>query len=202
MLVVGLTGGIGCGKSLVSNLFNELFAIPIIDADVIARELTQTSPVINLISQQLGTEYVDKNKQLLRNKLRQAIFSDSGIRVKLENILHPLVYNQIRIKLGELVASYCIVVIPLLLETKRTDFIDRILVVDCATDVQISRVMQRDQCSESHARNIIATQIDRENRLLLADDIIENDIIIAIVKENVALLHKKYNELSKPLSKA
>lgn len=202
MLVVGLTGGIGCGKSLVSNLFNELFAIPIIDADVIARELTQTSPVINLISQQLGTEYVDKNKQLLRNKLRQAIFSDSGIRVKLENILHPLVYNQIRIKLGELVASYCIVVIPLLLETKRTDFIDRILVVDCATDVQISRVMQRDQCSESHARNIIATQIDRENRLLLADDIIENDIIIAIVKENVALLHKKYNELSKPLNKA
>jgi dephospho-CoA kinase len=202
MLVVGLTGGIGCGKSLVSNLFNELFAIPIIDADVIARELTQTSPVINLISQQLGTEYVDKNKQLLRNKLRQAIFSDSGIRVKLENILHPLVYNQIRIKLGELVASYCIVVIPLLLESKRTDFIDRILVVDCATDVQISRVMQRDQCSESHARNIIATQIDRENRLLLADDIIENDIIIAIVKENVALLHKKYNELSKPLNKA
>jgi len=202
MLVVGLTGGIGCGKSLVSNLFNELFAIPIIDADVIARELTQTSPVINLISQQLGTEYVDKNKQLLRNKLRQAIFSDSGIRVKLENILHPLVYDQIRIKLGELVASYCIVVIPLLLETKRTDFIDRILVVDCATDVQISRVMQRDQCSESHARNIIATQIDRENRLLLADDIIENDIIIAIVKENVALLHKKYNELSKPLNKA
>jgi len=202
MLVVGLTGGIGCGKSLVSNLFNELFAIPIIDADVIARELTQTSPVINLISQQLGTEYVDKNKQLLRNKLRQAIFSDSGIRVKLENILHPLVYDQIRIKLGELVASYCIVVIPLLLETKRTDFIDRILVVDCATDVQISRVMQRDQCSESHARNIIATQIDRENRLLLADDIIENDIIIAIVKENVALLHKKYNEISKPLNKA
>jgi len=201
MLVVGLTGGIGCGKSLVSNLFNELFTIPIIDADVFARELTQTSPVINLISQQLGTEYVDKNKQLLRNKLRQAIFSDSGIRVKLENILHPLVYDQIRIKLGGLAASYCIVVIPLLLETKRNNFIDRILVVDCTIEVQISRVMQRDQCSESHARNIIATQIDRENRLSLADDIIENNNSIAIVKENVALLHKKYSELSKPLNK-
>ena len=201
MLVVGLTGGIGCGKSLVSSLFNELFTTPIIDADVIAKELTQTRPVINLISQQIGTEYIDKNKQLLRNKLRQAIFSDSSIRIKLENILHPLVYDQIRIKLGELIASYCIVVIPLLLETKQTDFIDRVLVVDCTIEVQISRVVKRDQCSESHARNIIATQIDRKNRLLLADDIIENNDSIEIVRKNVALLHKKFTDLNKSLYK-
>ena len=202
MLVVGLTGGIGCGKSLVSSLFNELFTIPIIDADVIARELTQTNPVINLISQQIGTEYIDKNKRLLRNKLRQAIFSDSSIRIKVENILHPLVYDQIRIKLGELITSYCIVVIPLLLETKKTDLIDRILVVDCTIEEQISRIVHRDQCSESHVEKIINAQIDRESRLSLADDIITNSGNTSLTKEKVALLHKKYTKLSKSHNKS
>ena len=198
MLVVGLTGGIGCGKSLVSDLFHKLFNIPIIDADVIARELTQTSPVVDIISQQLGKEYIDNNNNLLREKLRQAIFSDSSIREKLEKILHPLVYDEIRNKISQLDTSYCIVAIPLLLETKRTEFLDRILVVDCTIEQQISRVMQRDQCSESHVKKIIATQIDRDSRLSLADDIIKNDSSTAAVKEQVLLLHKKYIELSKP----
>jgi dephospho-CoA kinase len=196
MLVVGLTGGIGCGKSLVSDIFHELFTIPIIDADIIAKELTQTKPVIELISQQLGTDYIDENSQLLREKLRQAIFSDSSIRAKLENILHPLVYNDIRIKLSELHTSYCIVVIPLLLEIKQTDFLDRILVVDCTIEEQISRVVRRDQCSESHVEKIINAQIDRDSRLSLADDIITNSGNTSLTKEKVALLHKKYTKLS------
>lgn len=198
MLVVGLTGGIGCGKSLVSDLFHKLFNIPIIDADVVARELTQSSPVVDIISQQLGKEYIDNNNNLLREKLRQAIFSDSSIREKLENILHPLVYDEIRNKISQLDTSYCIVAIPLLLETKRTEFLDRILVVDCTIEQQISRVMQRDQCSESHVKKIIAAQIDRDSRLSLADDIIKNDSSTAAAKEQVLLLHKKYIELSKP----
>jgi dephospho-CoA kinase len=196
MLVVGLTGGIGCGKSLVSNLFRDLFAVPIIDADIIARELTQTSPVIDMITKQLGKEYLDSNNNLLREKLRQAIFSDSNIREKLEKFLHPLVYDEIRNKLSRLNTSYCIVAIPLLLETKRTEFLDRILVVDCTIKQQISRVVRRDQCSESHVKKIIATQIDRDSRLSLADDIIKNDSSIAAVKEQVALLHNKYTELN------
>ncbi len=196
MLVVGLTGGIGCGKSLVSNLFRDLFAVPIIDADIIARELTQTSPVIDMITKQLGKEYLDSNNNLLREKLRQAIFSDSNIREKLEKFLHPLVYDEIRNKLSQLNTSYCIVAIPLLLETKRTEFLDRILVVDCTIKQQISRVVRRDQCSESHVKKIIATQIDRDSRLSLADDIIKNDSSIAAVKEQVALLHNKYTELN------
>jgi dephospho-CoA kinase len=196
MLVVGLTGGIGCGKSLVSDIFHELFTIPIIDADIIAKELTQTKPVIELISQQLGTDYIDENSQLLRENLRQAIFSDSSIRAKLENILHPLVYNDIRIKLSELHTSYCIVVIPLLLEIKQTDFLDRILVVDCTIEEQISRVVRRDQCSESHVEKIINAQIDRDSRLSLADDIITNSGNTSLTKEKVALLHKKYTKLS------
>jgi dephospho-CoA kinase len=198
MLIVGLTGGIGCGKSLVSDLFHEYFTVPIIDADIIARELTQTNTVIELISQQLGTGYINEDGLLLREKLRQVIFSDSSIRAKFESILHPLVYDDIRKKLSELHANYCIVVIPLLLETKRTDFLDRILVVDCTIEEQISRVVHRDQCSESHVEKIINAQIDRNSRLSLADDIITNSENASLAKEKVALLHQKYTELSKP----
>lgn len=197
MLVIGLTGGIGCGKSLVSDLFNTQFSIPIIDADIIAKQLTQTKPVIDKISAQLGAKYIDDNYQLLRNKLRQAIFSNPRTRDKLENILHPLVYDEIESKLGNLNNDYCIVVIPLLLETKRSGFLDRILVVDCTVEKQVSRVMQRDQCSESHVRKIIDTQIDRADRLRLADDIIENNDDIDSIKESVTSLHKKYIALSK-----
>jgi dephospho-CoA kinase len=197
MLVVGLTGGIGCGKSLVSDLFHKLYSVPIVDADVIARELTHTKPVINLISQHLGAEYIDDNNQLLRKKLRQAVFSDASIRAKLEKILHPLVYDKIRKKLSEIDTDYCIVVIPLLLETKRTDFLDRILVVDCTVEEQISRVMRRDQCNKTHVKSIIATQIDRDTRLSLADDVIENHGDIASIEEKVVMMHKKYTELSK-----
>jgi len=174
MLIVGLTGGIGCGKSLVSDLFHDLFNIPIVDADSIARNLTQTRHVLDIISQQIGEEYIDDNNQLAREKIRQAIFADASIRKNLENILHPLVYDEISNK-----------------------FLDRILVVDCTVDEQIARVMQRDQCSKSQVENIIATQIDRNSRLSLADDILENSDDIKSVHQKVALLHDKYIELSK-----
>ena len=200
MLVVGLTGGIGCGKSLISDLFHKLYAIPIIDADIITRELTQTSSVIDIIAQKLGAEYLDENKNLLRDKLRKAIFSNPETRDKLEQILHPLVYDEIIKRLGELDSKYCLVVIPLLLETQRTSFLDRILVVDCTIEEQISRVTRRDQCSDAHVKTIIATQIDRDSRLSLADDIIENNNSIESVKEKVTSLHNKYIELSKILN--
>ncbi len=199
-MVVGLTGGIGCGKSLVSNLFQELYAIPIIDADLITRELTQTSTVIDIIAHKLGTEYLDEDRNLLRDKLRKAIFSNPEIRDKLEKILHPLVYNEITKRLGELDSKYCLIVIPLLLETQRTSFLDRILVVDCTVEEQISRVTRRDQCSDAHVKTIIAAQIDRDSRLSLADDIIENNSTIESLKEKVASLHNKYIELSKTLN--
>ena len=198
MLIVGLTGGIGCGKSLVSDLFHNQFDIPIIDADNIAKQLSQTHHVLDSISKLIGAEYIDANNHLLRDKLRQAIFSDPSIRDKLESILHPLVYDEIGKKLGQLDENYCIVSIPLLLETQRTDFLDRILVVDCSVEEQITRVMTRDQCSRIHVENIIATQIDRDSRLSLADDIIENSGDINSVQNKVALLNKKYTELSKP----
>ena len=196
MLVVGVTGGIGCGKSLVSDLFQDLYNSPVIDADVISRQLTQTSLVLEKISKQLGPEYLDENKQLLRKKLRNDIFSHPEIRITLEKILHPLVYNEIRKSLDHLDSPYCLVVIPLLFEKERTEFLDRILVIDCTIREQISRVAKRDQCKEELVKDIIGTQIDRTSRLALADDIIQNSGSILDVKDKIALLHNKYTELS------
>ena len=196
MLVVGLTGGIGCGKSLVSNLFQKLFSIPVIDADTISKQLSQSQQVIDEIDTQLGSKFVDDNRQLRREKLRRTIFTDSKLRTKLESILHPLVYEEIKVQLANLNDDYCLVSIPLLLETNRTDLLDRILVVDCSVEEQISRVMKRDQCSQEHVEKIIATQIDRDNRLRLANDVIENSGTIQSVEEQIVFLHQKYTDTS------
>ena len=196
MLVVGLTGGIGCGKSTVSNIFHQDFGVPIIDADVIARELSKTAQITELIYKKLGATYFNDKRILQRDKLRQAIFYDANIRYKLEKILHPLVHKEIDHKLKFLNAAYCIVVIPLLLETRRTNYIARILVVDCTVEAQIQRVIPRDQCNEAHVRAIIATQISREARLKLADDVIENQAGKASLKEKIAVLHEKYRVMS------
>lgn len=193
MLVIGLTGGIGCGKSIVSNIFQQDFNISIIDADIIARELTQTTRVSEILYQDLGAEYFDNARALQRDKLRQAVFSNPEIRHKLENILHPLVYEEIYHKLKSLNTDYCIVVIPLLLETKRTNLIDRTLVVDCTVEEQIHRVMLRDKCSETHVKAIIATQIRRDERLQLADDVIENHDSMKSLRAKIAILHEKFS---------
>lgn len=197
MLVVGLTGGIGCGKSLVSDLFHQKFDIPIIDADVIARDVSKTPYVNQLLYKSFGKNYFDKNQVLLRNKLREAVFTDSILREKLEEIIHPLVYDEIKRRLELIKGDYCIVVIPLLFETKKTDFIDRILVVDCTVEEQIKRVILRDQCDESHVKAIISTQIPREKRLDLADDVIENSGSIESVHKIIAILHEKYTALNR-----
>lgn len=201
MLIVGLTGGIGCGKSLVSDLFHQQFSIPIIDADIIAKQISQAKDVVDAISTQIGSEFIDDHNQINRDKLRQAIFSNSTLKNKLEEIMHPLVYNEINNQIEKLDCDYCLVSIPLLLENKRTNLIDRILVVDCAEDEQISRVMMRDNCSKTHVENIMATQINRTSRLSLADDIIENSGTIESVSDKVAKLHKKYSELSRSQNK-
>ncbi len=196
MLVVGLTGGIGCGKSLVSDLFQKMYSIPVIDADTISKQLSQSQHVIDEIDTQLGSEFVDINRQLKREKLRRAIFSDPKLRTKLESILHPLVYEEIKIQLAKLNNDYCLVSIPLLLETNRTNFLDRILVVDCSVEEQISRVVERDQCNQEHVEKIIATQIDRDIRLTLANDVIENSGTIQSVEKQIASLHQKYTDIS------
>lgn len=200
MLKVGLTGGIGCGKSTVTEVFHRNFTPPIIDADTIARAVSQTPKVTDLIYQRLGAKYLDHERRLLRDQLRLAVFSDTKTRYELENILHPPIYEEINRQLGNLNEEYCLVVIPLLLEAKWTKLVNRILVVDCKVETQIQRVMQRDQCSRAHVEAIIAAQISRHERLKLADDVIENHGDIEPLDKKIALLDEKYRILSKASS--
>ncbi len=195
MLVVGLTGGIGCGKSSVAGIFEQDLRVPVIDADVIARQLTETEEVRERLRKTFGEEYFDAQQTLLRDRLRQAVFADAGLRRTLEDLLHPLVYREIRQRLGQLDAVYCIVVVPLLLETEGAGLVDRILVIDCSVEQQLERVMVRDRCDPAHAKAIISAQLDRDARLERADDVLENDAGLESLREKVAILHDKYSTL-------
>ena len=198
MLVVGLTGGVGCGKSAVADIFKKDFNVPVIDADVIARRLTETEEIRERLYEAFGGAYFDNNRILLREQLRQAVFADAGIRRILEDLLHPLVYREIRRQLSQLDAGYCILVVPLLLETGREGLVDHILVIDCAVELQVERVVVRDNCSETHVWDIISAQLGRDARLERADDVLDNDNSLESLREKVAILHDKYSTLGHP----
>ena len=198
MLVVGLTGGIGCGKSAVAGIFEQDFRVPVIDADVIARQLTETDEIRERLYRAIGDKYFDRQRTLLRDRLRRAVFADAGLRRTLEDLLHPLVYREIRQRLSRLNAAYCIVAVPLLLETEGADLVDRILVIDCSVEQQLERVMARDRCDPAHAKAIISAQLDRDARLERADDVLENDTGLESLREKVAILHDRYSTLGHP----
>ncbi|UJP05488.1 MAG: dephospho-CoA kinase [Nitrosomonas sp.] len=195
--IVGLTGGIGCGKTAVSRFFADL-GIDIVDTDVIARELTQPNgSAIYDIKNTFGDFFLTQEGTLNREKMRTLIFSDQTARLKLENILHPLIYNQTVLQIARARSLYIIVVIPLLFETKLFDKImQRILVVDCDEQVQVSRTMARSNLPEQQVKSIIATQISRTQRLQKADDIITNNQGLDYLKAQVSVLHEKYLLLS------
>ncbi len=196
MLKIGLTGGIGCGKSTVSTLFEEL-GIPVIDADIIARDLvTPGTPALTQLEQVFGKQIILQDGTLNRPKLRDVVFSDPQQKKQLESILHPLIYARIKQELKLLNCAYCILSIPLLLETKMTDLVDRILVVDCPVETQIERVNQRDGLSRERVISIIASQISREQRLTSADDIIDNSKSPSQLAEQVKKLHNLYLKLA------
>lgn len=196
MLIIGLTGGIGTGKSTVAGYFAQL-GIPVIDADRIARELViPGSPVLREIADAFGTELVLPDGNLDRPQLRQQIFSDPERRRQLEAILHPRIYAEMRRRMQTLHAAYCILVIPLLLETGKTGLVDRILVVDAPEISQRERVISRDGMSEDILEAILRTQISRSERLRAADDIIVNNTDLADLRDQVATLHRRYLDLA------
>jgi dephospho-CoA kinase len=195
-LVVGLTGGIGSGKSTVAHIFSAL-DVPIIDADEIAHTLVAPGqPARQEIIATFGEHCVDAEGQLDRDWLRDRVFSNSTERQRLEDILHP----KIRLKISELIETintpYCIVVIPLLLETRQMDRVDRILVVDCTEGTQADRAAMRDGRSEAEIRAIMAVQAPRERRLAIADDIIRNDGTLAELRAQVRSQHRQYLEIA------
>lgn len=195
--IVGLTGGVGCGKSSVSQFFLDL-GIDVIDTDVIARKLTQPHGLaISLIRNTFRDNLIAADGALDREKMRNLIYSDSDSRLKLEKILHPLILKETVQEIAQTRSSYIIIVVPLLFETNDyTNIIQRILVVDCEEQQQIFRTMARSNLSEQQVKAIMAAQISRKVRLQKADDVIINNQDIDYLKAQVIQLHHKYLILS------
>lgn len=197
MLVIGLTGGIGSGKTTVANLF-AVKGIPIIDTDQLARDVTQPNhPGLTAIVEKFGTGILLADHSLNRRELRNIIFADARQRLWLEKLLHPLIREEMSKQLNLLEKSanpsaYCIVVIPLLFENEPNPLIQKTLAVDSPKVHQIARTKKRDQVSEDDVEAIMRTQVSQQHRLEHADDIIYNDSTLEHLSEQVDQLHQKY----------
>ena len=191
---IGLTGGIGSGKSTVAELFQE-HGVAIADSDAISHQLTQSGgAAIEAIHAAFGGSYIDSSGALDRARMRQRVFSDIVARQRLEGILHPLIRTQILVQIQAAGAvPYSLVVVPLLFETSGyRELVRRTLVVDCAEATQLARAMQRSMLSEQEVRAIMAQQISRTERLRRTDDVIQNDGDLSALRQQVECLHQRY----------
>ncbi len=195
--MVILTGGIASGKTAVSSRFEHL-GVPVIDTDIIAREVVQAgSPALAAIVLEFGKEVLDSKGELDRGRMRNRIFSDPASKQKLEAILHPAIGQEVRRQIDTIKADYCLVVVPLLAESSgRYEWSDRVLVVDVDAQTQLQRLMARDKISSELASAMLNAQASRQQRLNLADDVIENAADLAALDKEVASLHKKYRRLA------
>ncbi len=192
MLTIGLTGGIASGKSTVAAHFAAL-GVPVIDADVIARELVAPGqPALADIIAEFGNGILQSDGSLNRAALRRRVFSDPAQRQRLEALLHPRIRAEMSRRRQALRAPYCILVIPLLLESQQAADVDRVLVVDSSEADQRRRLKARDGLEEAEMQGILAAQLGREARLAHADDIISNDADIAHLQAQVDALHQIY----------
>jgi dephospho-CoA kinase len=193
-LVVGLTGGIGSGKSTVAGLFAELGAA-IVDTDDIAHRLTQSGgDAIPALRAEFGDRYIDGDGALDRAAMRALAFSDSAARHRLERLLHPLILARAEAELAQAgTAPYAILVVPLLAQAPAfRRLVQRVLVVDCDEATQLARVVRRSRLTGEEARAIVATQTPRTERLALADDVISNDGDLDSLADQVDALHRNY----------
>lgn len=195
MLKIGLTGGIGCGKTTVANLFAE-YGVPLIDTDVIARQLVEPGqPAFSRIVDHFGVEVL-AGGQLDRARLRRFVFASRDERIWLENLLHPLIETKMQNQLKILRSPYCLLVIPLLVETGLARLVDRVLVVDTTPDLQRERACLRDGMNIELYEKILATQADRNSRLAAANDVIVNNGDFSELREQVCRLNSYYLSLS------
>jgi dephospho-CoA kinase len=193
MWVVGLTGGIGSGKSTVADNFAAQ-GVPVIDTDAIARDLTAPGgAALDAVRAAFGEAVVQADGTLDRAALRRRVFSDNTSRHRLEAILHPLIRQRVEQALATLTAPYALIVVPLLVETGGyRDVLDRVLVVDCPEDLQIERVMARSGLTRDEVTAILAAQASRAERLAAADDVIVNSASPEVLRTQVAALHRRY----------
>lgn len=193
---VALTGGIASGKTLISDEFARL-GVPVIDTDVIAHRIVEPGqPALKEIAKIFGPEIIDVDGRLKRSDLRALIFSDPEARKQLESILHPKIRQVVSEAIHTVKAAYCILVIPLLAEKGSYPNVNRILVIDVEPEKQISRLMARDNCSREQANQALAVQASREQRLKIADDILDNSGSPTQARDEVKALHKKYTKLA------
>jgi dephospho-CoA kinase len=194
MFVVALTGGIGSGKSEAASIFAEL-GVPVTDVDVISHALTAANqPLLSDIKANFGSAYITPEGALNRASMRKLIFEDAAARTKLNALLHPAIYDEAVKQLqSHQDAPYQILAIPLLFESPRyAPHVNRILLIDCDENTQIARVKQRSQLPESEIIHIIKAQTPRQERLKLADDVIENNENVAKLREKILKIHQKY----------
>jgi dephospho-CoA kinase len=195
--IVGLTGGIGCGKSTAANLLAELGA-HVIDTDTIAHRLTAPgAAALNAIAAEFGPDYLSADSGLNRAKMRHLIFSDPAAKARLEAILHPLIKQEVLTELAGTRSPYVVLVVPLLLETgSYRDLIQRVLVVDCEEQQQIERTTARSALDSEEVRAIMSSQLPRQSRLLQADDVLRNQGDLENLRSQVAALHSMYLQLA------
>ncbi len=195
MLAIGLTGGIGSGKTQVSNHFARLGA-PVIDTDIIAREqVAPGQPALADIAAGFGPNILTPAGHLDRRALRQLIFDQPEKRRQLEGILHPRIREEVKKHLAVINAPWGIIVIPLLQESRQQNLVQRILLVDAPPELQLSRTMLRDNSGAAEVRKIMASQASRQSRLELADDIIVNDNSLEQLQQQVEKMYQFYNQL-------
>lgn len=196
MLRVGLTGGIASGKSTVADLFAEAGAV-VIDTDRIAREVVLPGgPALAALVKALGPAILDREGRLDRARMRSMMFADANLRHTVESILHPAILAELGRQSAAAGGPYQVLVIPLLVEGDRTGLVDRVLVVDCPVETQIERLIARDGETRASAQAMLAAQAGRQERLALADDVIENDGSPADLAGEVAALDRRYRKMA------
>jgi len=196
--VVGLTGGIGSGKSVVSGMFAELGAA-VVDTDEISRALTAPGgAAIAPIRQRFGPEYIGPDGGLERARMRNLVFGDAEAKRKLEATLHPLIRERTQAAIGAARQPYVVVVVPLLFETGVcAKLVQRVLVVDCKESTQIERAAARSGLADVDVRRIMAAQLPRAERRERADDVLDNDGTLSALRRQVARLHAMYLDLAR-----
>ena len=191
MMIVGLTGGIGSGKSAAANFFIEL-GIDLIDADMISKNILDDNlQAKKLFIESFGKAYIDKNNKIDRNLLREDIFKDSNKKEQLELIIHPIVQEEILEFISKSKSIYKIIMVPLIFETNTQNFYDKIIVIDCEENYQIERASARDDKTKEDIINIIKNQATREQRKSIADEVIYNNSTLENLRTQVIEVHQK-----------
>ncbi|AAO10041.2 dephospho-CoA kinase [Vibrio vulnificus] len=197
-LVIGLTGGIASGKTTVANLFQQHFAIDIVDADIVARQVVAPgSAGLAAIVDHFGADILTCEGELDRGQLRQRIFAHSEEKQWLNALLHPMIRRKMIEDLAQVSSPYALLVVPLLVENQLQTLCDRVLVVDVEEKTQLQRTMDRDSVDEQQVRAILKAQASRHERLALADDVIKNESKDQDLLQQITDLHQKYLAMSK-----